>query len=145
MNIKIRPAARRMSKKQSALYDDFFACNAAQQPENCVAATETGDCPNPVIESGSGDNMIAERDDAVIGFVHVEENAPPPYPSVVPHKYACIIDFFRHAGDAGGMEQDACFWIKSNAGQNHETRNTWNSWYGRITAAAEDFTSVNIL
>ena len=94
MNIKIRPAAREDVQKTSALYDDFFACNAAQLPENCIAATETGDCPNPVIESGSGDNMIAERDNAVIGFVHVEENAPPPYPSVVPHKYGCIIDFF---------------------------------------------------
>lgn len=28
------------------------------------------------------------------GFVHVEEDATPPYPTVLPHKFACIVDFF---------------------------------------------------
>lgn len=94
MNINIRLATREDVQKISAPYDDFFAYNAAQQPEYCVAATETGDYPNSVIESGGGDIIIAESVDAVIGFVHVEENATPPYPSVFPHKYACIVDFF---------------------------------------------------
>jgi hypothetical protein len=41
MNIKTRPAAREDVQKTSAPYDDFFVCHAVQQPEYCVAATET--------------------------------------------------------------------------------------------------------
>lgn len=33
-------------------------------------------------------------DNALIGFVHVEEEKTPPYPSVVQHAFACIVDFY---------------------------------------------------
>ena len=148
MNIKIRPAAREDVQKTSALYDDFFACNAAQLPENCVAATETGDCPNPVIESGSGDIMIAERDDAVIGFVHVEENAPPPYPSVVPHKYACIIDFFvmreyRRNGAGRLLLDKVKRWAKSRNQEYLELMVWENNGSGRRFYEREHFTTAS--
>ena len=31
-----------------------------------------------------------------VGFVHVEEDATPPYPSVLSHRFACIVDFIVH-------------------------------------------------
>lgn len=77
----------------SKLLTEFFAYNANQQPENYVATTESGQYPSAVINSNTGDFIIAEMSNEIVGLVHVEEDSTPPYPSVKYHKYACIVDF----------------------------------------------------
>lgn len=77
----------------SNLLTEFFAYNAAQQPANYVSVTENGEYPCAVISGNSGDFIVAEIDNEIVGLVHVEQDATPPYPSVKPHKYACIVDF----------------------------------------------------
>ncbi|PNC41285.1 hypothetical protein CXU10_00210 [Akkermansia muciniphila] len=101
-----------------------------------------------MIESGSGDIMIAERDNAVIGFVHVEENAPPPYPSVVPHKYACIIDFFvmreyRRNGAGRLLLDKVKRWTKSRNQEYLELMVWENNGSGRRFYEREHFTTAS--
>ena len=78
----------------SRLYDEFFEYNNAQQPSFYAAAKENGLYPQSVIEGAKGDIFVAEFDNAIIGFIHVEEDKTPPFPSVVQHNYACIVDFY---------------------------------------------------
>ncbi len=77
----------------SDLYTQFFTYNAEQQPKYYVAARESGAYPMSVIDSNKGDIIVAEIDNAIVGFVHVEEDATPPYPSILSHKFVCIVDF----------------------------------------------------
>lgn len=46
-----------------------------------------------MIDSSYGDIIVAELDHTIVGFAHVEEDATPSYPSVLPRKFACIVDF----------------------------------------------------
>lgn len=77
----------------SNLLTEFFEYNASQQPENYASAIENGEYPCTVINSNMGDFIVAEFDNEIIGLIHIEEDKTPPYPSVKPHKYACIVDF----------------------------------------------------
>lgn len=76
----------------SNLYTEFFSYNAGKQPEYYVSSRENGEYPASVIDSSSGDIIIAEIDNLIVGFVHVEEDKTPPFPSIYPHKFACIVD-----------------------------------------------------
>lgn len=78
----------------SALYTEFFAYNSLQLPQDCFAAKENGKYPATVINGKSGDIIVAEIDLKIVGFVHIEEESTLPYASVVPHKFACVVDFF---------------------------------------------------
>jgi ribosomal protein S18 acetylase RimI-like enzyme len=76
------------------LYDDFFNYNNTQQPFFCADVKESGNYPKNIIEGTTGDIFVSEIDKKIIGFIHVEEDKTPQYPSVVQHKFACIIDFY---------------------------------------------------
>lgn len=76
------------------LYEEFYAYNAALQSNYYVPAIENGDYPQSVINGGCGNIFIAETEGIVVGFIHVEISETPPFPSVMSHKYASIIDFF---------------------------------------------------
>jgi len=54
---------------------------------------EAGGYPRSVMESDTGDILVAVWKDSIIGIIHIEEVSTPPYPSVRPHRYACIIGF----------------------------------------------------
>ncbi len=104
--MNIRPATHSDIPALCALYTEFFAYNAAQQPWQYVAAQETGEYPLSVINSKSGEILVAEENGAVIGFVHLEEDTTPPYPSVSPHNFACIVDLIvseRHRRKGTGQ------------------------------------------
>jgi len=58
----------------STLYTEFFTYNAAQQPKYYVAVTEDGKYPSTVINSQNSDIIVAEIDQKIVGFVHVEEH-----------------------------------------------------------------------
>ncbi len=90
--MNIRPAVCGDISALNALYTDFFAHNATQQPQWYHAVEETGAYPRSVLESQCGDILVAETDDVIVGFVHIEENATPPYPSVRAYRYACVVD-----------------------------------------------------
>lgn len=81
-------------KAVSDLLTLFFKNNAEQQPENYIAAIDSGEYPNSVIQSDSGDFIIAEINNNIVGILHIEQYETPAYPSVKPRKFACIIDFF---------------------------------------------------
>lgn len=125
LDISARLAACDDGRGISAPLNGFFAWHAVQQPEYRVAAAETGDDPHSVIESDSGDLIMAENGDSMIGFAHVEEKATPPYPAVFPHNGPAS-QTFSSCGNIGEMAQDACFRIQWHAGQNYATRNTSN-------------------
>ena len=78
----------------SELLSEFFAYNAKQQPNNYIATSENGKYPSSVLDSDTGVFFIAETGKTIIGLIHIEEDSTPPYPSIAPHKFACIIDFF---------------------------------------------------
>jgi ribosomal protein S18 acetylase RimI-like enzyme len=78
----------------SRLYDDFYRHNSSQQPFFYTDAKESGDYPQSVIDGTTGDIFVAEIENVIIGFIHVEEDKTPPYPAVVQHRFACIVDFY---------------------------------------------------
>ena len=78
----------------SELLSEFFAYNAEQQPNKYRAAIENGDYPRAVLDSDTGVFFVAEADKRILGLIHIEENSTLPYPSIAPHKFACIMDFF---------------------------------------------------
>lgn len=92
MNIRI--AKTRDIVSISRLYDEFYKCNYSQQPYYCAEAKESGQYPQSVIDGTNGDIFVAEIDNMIIGFIHVEEDKTPPFPSVVQHGFACIADFY---------------------------------------------------
>ena len=78
----------------SRLYGEFFKYNNALHPFFCADVIESGEYPQSVIDGETGDIFVAEIDNSIVGFIHVEEDKTPPYPSVVQHKFACIVDFY---------------------------------------------------
>jgi len=90
----IRVADTKDIEPISRLYDEFFAYNHAQQPFFCAKAKEGGQYPKSTIEGATGEIFVAETNRMIIGFIHVEEDKTPPYPSVVPHRFACVVDFY---------------------------------------------------
>jgi len=74
----------------SQLLDEFFRFNHSQQPLFCADVKESGQYPKSVIDGATGDFFVADIDNAIVGFVHVEEDKTPQFPSVVQHKFACI-------------------------------------------------------
>jgi ribosomal protein S18 acetylase RimI-like enzyme len=78
----------------SQLYDEFFKYNNDLQPSFCAAVKESGLYPQSVIDEATGDIFVAEIDSAIVGFIHVEEDKTSSYPSVVQHRFACIVDFY---------------------------------------------------
>jgi ribosomal protein S18 acetylase RimI-like enzyme len=100
------------------LYTDFHDYNASQQPNFSAAVIESGDYSKASIESDTDDIFVAIADDNIVGFVHVLETSTKPYPSIVAHKYAEIIDFFvlddyRKKGIGKQLLNDVKNWAKS--------------------------------
>jgi len=76
-----------------SMYREFFAFNAEMQPLYNKEA-ESGDYPTNTIKSETADIILAECDGRIAGFIHVLEDKTPPYDSVVPHKFAVVMDLF---------------------------------------------------
>ena len=76
------------------LYDEFYAYNAEQHPNYYLPAIESGHYPQSVIDGDGGDIFVVEIKGAIVGFIHVEKDETPRFPSVTPHKFASIIDFY---------------------------------------------------
>ena len=76
-----------------SMYREFFAFNAEMQPLYNKEA-ESGDYPTNTIKSETGDIILAECDGSIAGFIHVLEDKTPPYDSLVPHKFAVVMDLF---------------------------------------------------
>ena len=90
--ITIRPAAKSDIPAVSALYEQFYRYNAGQQPCFYRAAAENGKYPERVMDSGSEELFVCERNGGIIGLLHVAEDQTPPYQPVVPHRFAAVID-----------------------------------------------------
>jgi ribosomal protein S18 acetylase RimI-like enzyme len=145
--MKIRLATHDDVQAISELYTEFFAYNAEQQPQYYVAARENGKYPAAVIASNKGDIIIAAIDDMVVGFVHVKEDAMPPYPSVLPHKFACIVDFFvkkqyRRNGIGKLLLEEVKHWAQSRNLKYMELMVLENNDIGRIFYEREHFATV---
>jgi GNAT superfamily N-acetyltransferase len=92
--MEVRLAEIKDIKGISNLYNDFFIYNANQQPQYYKQAFETGTYPKSVIESNSEDIFVAVDNGAIIGLLHIAEEATPPFDCFIPYKYATIIDLF---------------------------------------------------
>lgn len=102
----------------SLLYNEFFAYNADLQPEYCRLSKESGAYPKIVIADNNADLLIAVENDTIVGFIHIREAQTPPFDSVIPHKYAEIIDFivtasYRKKGIGSKLMDFAKQWSKS--------------------------------
>lgn len=101
----------------SSLYQKFYDYNAKQQPEYYRAVGENGKYPESVISGNSGDIYVAETSDGIMGFIHVEEEKTAPFPPVVSHKFACVVDLYvepehRKIGIGKALLESAKVWAK---------------------------------
>ncbi len=76
------------------LYQAFYAYNAGQQPEYYRAAEENGAYPAEVLRSDGEVIFVAEEQGTLVGLIHAAEEETPPYPSVVPHRFAQVVDLY---------------------------------------------------
>lgn len=99
------------------LYNEFFAYNARLQPEYYKAGNESGEYPKSVIEGEGSDIFLAVENDKIVGFIHVREAQTPTFDSIVPHKYAEVIDLIvtapcREKGIGSKLMDAAKQWCK---------------------------------
>lgn len=132
----------------SNLLTEFFAYNADQQPANYVAATESGQYPSAVINSTTGDFILAEINNEIVGLVHVEEDTTPPYPSIKYHKYACIVDFivkeqFRKRKIGHSLLDETKRWAQFRNLEYIELMVLENNQTGRNFYEREQFTTIS--
>ena len=118
--LKIKLATHDDIEQICLLYNEFYAYNAALQPEYCNAAKESGKYPESVIADENADIIVAVENNTIVGFVHVREAKTPPYASVVPHNYAEIIDFIvtascREKGVGSKLMDAAREWGKARS------------------------------
>ncbi|MDR2931987.1 MAG: GNAT family N-acetyltransferase [Oscillospiraceae bacterium] len=92
-NICIRIAALSDLPQICGLYEEFYAYNAALQPDYYRAGKETGAYPRAVITGDSGAIFVAaDQDDRIVGFVHIESGKTQAFSSLVEHNYVEVID-----------------------------------------------------
>ena len=91
--MEVRLAALEDIEHLCHLFTEFFAYNAALQPEYCNAAIEDGKYPEVVIKDEKADMLIAIENGIIVGFMHVIESKTPPYKPIVPHGYAEVMAF----------------------------------------------------
>ena len=118
--MEIRLATLDDIKPICGLYNEFFAYNARLQPQYCRAGKEKGAYPKATITSDNSDIFLAVEDGVAVGFIHVRQAQTPPFDSIVPHKYAEIIDFFvsaahRKKGIGGELIDAAKRWSKARS------------------------------
>jgi GNAT superfamily N-acetyltransferase len=116
--MEIRLAALSDLQQICTLYEHFYALNAGQQPQYYQEAAENGQYPTYSIESNQDDILVAVEDNSIIGFLHVKENATPPYPVIKSHRFAEVVDLFvegsyRRKGAGTLLMQAAGQWAKS--------------------------------
>ena len=119
-----------------------------QQPKYYVSVEESGKYPGAVIGSENGDIIVAVINDVIIGFIHIEADSTPPYPSVVSHKFACIVDFFvveqhRKKGIGRLLLEEAKLWARSRKLEYLELMVLENNKVGRSFYECENFSTIS--
>ncbi len=104
----------------SRLYEAFFACNAALQPEYYRAGQESGAYPQSVIEAANAELFVAAEAGELLGFLHIRQAHTPPYDAFVPHPYAEVVDLFvaalhRKKGLATKLMDAARQWARARS------------------------------
>ena len=132
----------------SKLFTEFYAYNAIQQPKYYISAKESGEYPDTVINGENGDVIVAVVDDIIIGFIHIEAANTPPYPSVVSHQFACIVDFFvveqhRKKGIGRLLLEEAKLWARSRQLEYLELMVLENNAGGRNFYERENFSTIS--
>ena len=132
----------------SSLFTEFYAYNASQQPKYYVASKEDGEYPNTVISSHNGDILVAVVNGEIVGFIHLEEDKTPPYPSVATHRFACIVDFivteqYRRDGIGRLLLEEAKQWAQSRQLEYLELIILENNDLGRSFYERENFLAVS--
>ena len=130
------------------LFTEFYAYNATQQPKYYVAFEENGKYPNTVIDSQNGDIIVALVNDEIVGFIHLEEDKTMPYPSVVAHRFACIVDFIvteqhRRTGIGHMLLEEAKTWARLRQLEYLELMALENNDFGRRFYEREKFLAVS--
>ena len=147
-NMEIRLATKNDIKEISGLFTEFYAYNAMQPPKYYAASTESGQYPGAVIDSHGGDIIVAVIDGAIVGFLHIEEDKTPPYPSVAAHRFACIVDFIvtehhRKAGIGHKLLEEARQWARARQLEYLELMVLENNDIGRSFYERENFSVVS--
>ena len=83
------------------LYESFYQFHAGLQPRYYLPARESGVYPQSVLESKTGELLVAESGGVVVGFAHVEAAETLPYPSVAPHRFGTLVDLCVREGQRG--------------------------------------------
>lgn len=118
--MKIRLANHSDIPSICMLYEKFYEYNAEQQPNCYLAAKESGGYPKGVIDGSNGDIFVAEEHGEILGFIHVEQEATPPYASVAHHKFTTIVDFYvdpqyRKKGIGKALLEKVKSWAKERS------------------------------
>ena len=146
--MKIRFATKDDIELINKLFTEFYAYNAMQQPKYYVSAKESGKYPNAIIDSENGDIIVAVVNDVIIGFIHIEVDNTPSYPSVVSHRFACIVDFFvvkqhRKKGIGRLLLEEAKLWAQSRQLEYLELMVLENNEVGQSFYKRENFSTVS--
>lgn len=89
-----RSAAKKDIPALSELYTHFYKHNALLQPDDCVAVKESGNYPKWILDQPLHTIFLAESENKIIGFIHLEIVETPNYPSIVAHTFGQITDLF---------------------------------------------------
>lgn len=113
--MEIRLAQPEDIPRISAIFEHLYAYNAGQQPQYYRRATEAGDYPRGIIESGDSDLLIVLDDVTVVGLLHIEEKTTTPFVSVIPRRFAEVVALFvdptyRGQGIAENLVSEAKKW-----------------------------------
>ncbi len=116
--MEIRLATRLDLPQICTLYEHFYTYNAGQEPQYYKEAAENGQYPTHSIEGSQDDLLVAIENERIIGFMHVKENATPPYPVIIPHRFTEVVDIFveapcRRQGVGTQLMQAAWQWAKA--------------------------------
>jgi ribosomal protein S18 acetylase RimI-like enzyme len=122
--MEIRLGALSDVDARCVLYELFFEYNSSQQPEYYravhypKASPRYGEYPRNVITSATDDFFVAADNGRIVGFLHVSEDSTPPFASVVPHRYAEVVDLFvtephRRLGIGSALVDAAKAWAKA--------------------------------
>lgn len=119
MDILIRKADKTDIPVLCTLYHKFYQYNASLQPNYCLPAFETGNYPESVVARNTGEIFLAECNGIVAGFIHLESNSTPPYPSVSPHRFCMVVDLYvlekyQHKGIGKELMDAAKQWKDEN-------------------------------
>lgn len=88
----IYPAQKTHTAGILSLYQQLTSTMAELQPDYFLAASQDPAFIHSMIEADTSTILVALQDEQVLGFALLQQQATPPYPMLVNHQYAYLLD-----------------------------------------------------